>query len=117
MKKRCIESGCKKKRKHGHRRCCMHVTRRWRQRNPHRATYLNLKANSKRRGKRFKLTFEQFMNFDERYDYIENKGITAESMTIDCRINDKGYVAGNIFPMSLSENASKGVNDPDYQPF
>ena len=60
MKKlKCETKFCSKKVKSG-KFCDTCRTRKWREENKERSSYLNLKHNSKRRNISFKLTFEQF---------------------------------------------------------
>jgi hypothetical protein len=79
-----------------------------RQRNPIRYAYNNLKANAKRRGKEFTLTLSEFTYFCIQYDYIQGKGKTKTSFSIDRMENDKGYTKDNIRILTLSDNSKKG---------
>lgn len=94
-------------------------SRRYRAKNPIRYAYHNLKSNSKRRGKEFDLTFEQFKEFCYKTNYIQGKGITKDSYSIDRKDNDKGYTIDNIRILTVSENSKKGnkqlVFDWDYE--
>lgn len=69
--------------------------------------YNIIKQNAKRRGKPFLITKEDFKQFCEKTNYLELKGKNKNSMSIDCIINEKGYVKGNIRMLSLSENSIK----------
>lgn len=81
--------------------------RKVRKANPMRCTYTNLKANAKRRGHAFDLTYEQFQQFCIATDYIAGKGRTKESYSIDRKDSTKGYTLDNIQRMSVSENSRK----------
>ena len=90
--------------------------REWRSKNPLRYVWQNLKHNAKRRGKVFTLTFEQWVGFLSTNNYMEERGRTAEGLTIDRRVNSQGYDLSNIQVLPNVDNASKGVND-DVCPF
>lgn len=81
----------------------------WRAKNPEKYSYNNLKNRAKQRGKSFTITFEYFLDFCRKYDYIQNKGKTALSYSVDCIINELGYVPGNIQAIPLGENSRKGT--------
>lgn len=89
-------------------------SKRYRKQNPIRYAYNNLKSNAKRRGIKFDLDFEYFRAFCYRTKYIQNKGITHDSYTIDRKINKRGYVKGNIRIMTLADNAKKGTKKLNY---
>lgn len=79
----------------------------WKQNNPYKYAYQTLKDNAKRRGKEFDLTFEEFKSFCHNVDYIQNKGKTSRSLTID-RIDERlGYTKENIQALPLSDNIRK----------
>lgn len=80
-------------------------------------TYNILHQNAKRRGKEFKLTLEEFKTFCDETNYIELKGETKKSDSIDRIDPRKGYEIGNIQVLSLQANSSKGRNLPDDVPF
>ena len=103
--KKCIECGGRSKQN----RCNTCRSRRFRKNNPMKYAYYNLIANSKRRNISFTLTFQQFQQFSIRHEYIQNKGTTKESYSID-RINSrKGYSLDNIQVLTVSQNSSKGI--------
>lgn len=81
--------------------------RKWRKANPKKYAYLTLKANAKRRGKVFALTFEEFCAFCYRYKYIGKKGRTADGYGVD-RIDEAvGYIASNIQLKKNGNNVRK----------
>ena len=112
-KNRCKRNYCRNLPKTGE-VCNTCRTREWRNKNPMRSAYLNLRNNSKRRGKIFKLTWEQFKRFCYQSDYIAGKGKTKESYTIDRKENDKGYVEGNLQILTLEDNSRKGNRKLEY---
>ena len=73
------------------------------------AAYCNLKANAKRRGKEFSLTFEQFRDFAIKTDYHQKKGVEKESFHIDRIDEEKGYSIDNIQVLTNSQNVKKYV--------
>lgn len=79
-----------------------------------------LRSNARRRGKKFTLSFCEFEMFCKKTGYIEKKGKTATSLSID-RINPmRGYTKENIRAISLSDNtrlAKGSIIDPGYTSF
>lgn len=111
--KRCSQPGCRNKRS-SNKLCPKHAMKAWRAANPEKAAYSILRNNARRRGKTFKLTFEEFLEYNAKTRYTELKGIGADDQTIDRVRNEIGYQADNIQPLSLSANAAKGwkpIND------
>jgi hypothetical protein len=111
----------------GRKECQTCRLRKWRSKNPFLASYHHIKDRAKQRGIKFLLTKEQFKKFCDETGYLDKKGTTAESMTIDRIKNNLGYQEGNIRILSLSENvkrkkrgeggwtaggAERGPNDP-----
>lgn len=80
--------------------------------NPVGYAYNNLKQNAKRRGKYFDLTLEEFTEFCRSTDYIDKKGKSRKSYSIDRIDNSKGYTISNIQILTLSENSKKSDNLP-----
>jgi hypothetical protein len=87
---------------------------RTKERNPYRYFYGIQKRNAKRRKKIFTISFEEWFEFAVEYDYIQKKGRTANSLSVDCKINELGYVSGNLQPMTVANNARKGTKMLDY---
>ena len=73
--------------------------------------YTKLKANAKQRGKEFTLTKEEFEAFCNETKYLELKGKSADSYTIDRIDASKGYSIDNIQILTLRANGLKGVRD------
>ena len=82
--------------------------RTWKLRDPIGYTMWMLKMNAKRRGHPFSLTREEFTEFCIQNNYIEEKGKTGKSASIDRISSEDGYNIWNIQVLTLSENAAKG---------
>jgi hypothetical protein len=108
----CSIKYCGKPRKVGCKVCCKHATQAWRLSNPERAAYMIHKHNAIRRGKIYTLTFEQFLHFCKTSKYLELKGRNADDLSIDRIYNERGYEAGNIQPLTVSNNSKKGIWNP-----
>lgn len=76
--------------------------------------YNNLKSNAAKRGKELTLTFSEFVQFCTETNYIQGKGKTRTSFSIDRKENEKGYTKDNIRVLPLGENASKGTKKLEY---
>jgi len=86
----------------------------WRENNPIRYLYCNLKTHSKERGIGFSLTFQEFKTFCEETDYHNRKGRTPDAYTID-RLDPNGpYSRENIRILSHAENSER--KDKPYDP-
>lgn len=81
----------------------------WRNKNPVRYAYNNLKHNAKKRGKEFDLTLKEFEMFCMRTEYMKGKGRTAESYHIDRVDESKGYTITNITLLTNSQNIKKSL--------
>ena len=66
-----------------------------------------LRGNAKRRGKEFNLTLEEFRKFCKETNYLEFKGKTASSASIDRIRAWEGYHKDNIQILTLSDNVKK----------
>ncbi|MEI6730926.1 MAG: hypothetical protein WCL30_06665 [Pseudomonadota bacterium] len=75
--------------------------------NPLRYSFGNLRRRAAQRGKDFSLTFEQYRSFCLNTDYHKLKGKTSLSLSIDRIKNSEGYHASNIAAISLRENSRK----------
>ena len=85
-----------------------------RRRHPMYYAFDNLRCNSKRRGIPFSLTFEQFKKFAVENKYIQNKGITKDSYSIDRIKNHLGYTVDNIQILPMGLNSKKGVKKLEF---
>lgn len=112
----CCAYRCKEKRMAKHRFCSKHKHRYNKDVNPVGYVYQALKCNARRRGKVFTLTLAEFEAFCAETGYMEKRGKTGKSASIDRIDNTKGYEAGNLRILSLSENSYKR-NHEDYAPF
>lgn len=111
--KLCCEAFCKNKRREGRRICATCDKRRWRKRHPMKAAYETLKYNTTRRAKQqgrpkpFTITFEDFKQFCYKTNYMAGKGRSKDSYSIDCKIEELGYVKGNLQKLTVSQNSIK----------
>jgi hypothetical protein len=98
-----------------HRKLCYKCAKRkHREKYPLKYIYDTVKANAKRRGKEFTLTFDEFKEFCMKTGYDEKKGKTPDSLSIDRREPLNGYSKDNIRAITLSDN-TKVRNDPTYE--
>ena len=79
----------------------------FKERNPLRYSFGNLRRRAKQRGKDFSLSFEQYKAFAIRTDYARMKGKTSLSLSIDRKENSKGYSLDNIQALTLRANSRK----------
>jgi hypothetical protein len=83
------------------------INRDYRRNNPLRYAYMTLRDNSKRRGKFFDLTFEQFCAFAVETEYMLKKGIFQKSYHIDRIREEDGYTLDNIQVLTNEDNVKK----------
>ncbi|MGL4567323.1 MAG: hypothetical protein ACRCU6_02200 [Fusobacteriaceae bacterium] len=106
-KKLCCAYRCKSEKSKKDRFCSKHRKRYTKEIDPAQYYYWNLKSNAKRRKKDFNLTLEEFRIFCNKTGYLDKRGKTKNSYSID-RINPKkGYSLDNIQMLKLGENVSK----------
>lgn len=104
--KKCIDCNINDRAKH--RRICYACRhKRFKKRNPMRYAYNSLRCNAKRRGKFFDLTFQEFKELCEEYNYMEKKGIYAEDFHIDRYREELGYTKSNLRCITNTENVKK----------
>lgn len=89
----------------------MHYQFLWRLRNPFRAAFRQIKDRAKRKGIDFALSFEDFAELAAQTGYVEGKGRSASSLSIDRENAGIGYVLTNIRVMTVAENSSKSNVD------
>jgi hypothetical protein len=89
--------------------------RTWRKNNPVKYSYNNLKNRAKQRGKVFTISFEYFEKFCYKTNYIKGKGRTATSSTVDRKIEELGYIPGNLQKLPLNKNIRKRYLLYDWQ--
>lgn len=116
MKKKAKKSkqckcGCGRKRAVKHRLNETCKNRLWREKNPIGHAFKNLRTSAKKRGKVFTITIGYFKKLCEQTGYIEGKGLTGESLTIDRIKNWLGYEEGNVRVITRSNNSTKGALD------
>lgn len=106
----CAACDCRRRAARGRTLCHTCNSRLWRANNAARYAYNNLKRNAKHRGAVFTITFEEFMDLIHATDYLASRGKTAGCLSIDKIVPAKGYIAGNVQVMTISENAAKGAH-------
>lgn len=108
VSRKCLQKYCRRDADTGRYFCVRCRQRRWREKNPIKASYNNLKANAKKRKKPFHLTLEEFTKFAVKTEYIIKKGHTKTAYQIDRKNPYMGYFVWNIQVLTCSENISKG---------
>jgi hypothetical protein len=103
----CITKFCRRKPKHG-KYCPTCQKRHWRDKNPMKDAYHNLKSNAKKRGKVFTISFEYFARFAFEEKLLLRRGRSKTSYSVDRIINELGYIEGNLQVLEKSANSSKG---------
>lgn len=68
---------------------------------------MTLRDNAKRRGKIFTITFEYFVKFAVKYDYLNKKGVGEFGYGVDCKKEELGYSEGNLRLLSNPDNTRK----------
>lgn len=81
--------------------------KRYKERHPERYAYRVLKNNALRRGKPFTISFEYFLKFAVKTNYMAGKGITKHSLHVDRIKEHLGYVEGNLQVLTNTENVKK----------
>jgi len=72
-----------------------------------RAAFRALRDHAVARGIPFKLPFNEFEKFAIRSDYLNKKGNEGHCVTVDRIEVRKGYVTGNIQPLTREQNSIK----------
>jgi hypothetical protein len=94
--------------------CSKCRTRNWRDRHPVEYTFAKIRSRAKERGHAFTLTIDEFREFVARTDYMQRKGKTGASLSIDRIRNEEGYHRDNIRVLTLSENATRLRKAPEH---
>ena len=81
--------------------------RKFKEAHPIEYAYNKLKHNSKRRGKEFDLSIDEFRQFCIETQYLRGVGKTSKSFSIDRKDNNKGYTKDNIQVLTLGDNTRK----------
>jgi len=87
--------------------CYKHHREHQKYNNPLRYWFDVLRQNAKRRNKEFSLNIDEFRDFCERTKYLENKGRSPSSYSIDRINNELGYSKDNIQVCSFGGNSRK----------
>lgn len=92
------------------------ICRRCRQRidvinNPVANAYRNLKHHARERQIPFDLTYAQFEEFCLMTGYLEHRGRTKLSFSVDREDDTRGYSVDNIRVLTLSANSAKAAAD------
>ena len=116
VKGTCLVIGCTSPcRKHKgvvkSRLCCKHEHEAKKEKDPHKYWYGVLRRNARRRGKVFEISLEYFTKFCKETNYINLKGRKSGGMTIDRRIDELGYIEGNLQILEVGENTRKKYTD------
>jgi hypothetical protein len=89
------------------RKCSCCRMRHWREMHPVRAMYHKVKWSAKLRDIPFKLTFAEFCEFDDVTDYVAQRTLAGEDITID-RVKELiGYERNNLQVLTRGENSAK----------
>jgi len=104
----CIRKYCRRTPRRNRRVCDTCDSREKFAKHPILRLFHNLKTHAKMRKKPFALKYEWFKKWAIRCGYDRLHGTSASSLTVDRRDHKKGYVVGNIRPLSHSENSRKG---------
>lgn len=91
-----------------HRKIChTHINDQYKEKNPIRYAYKVLKNNAKRRKVGFSITIDEFIKFCDENNYMELKGVSASSYTIDRKKSEQGYTYDNMQILFNSQNVKK----------
>jgi hypothetical protein len=104
---KCWTRDCKNEAVKGCRYCYACTKRKYREKYPIKYAYDTIKANAKRRGKSFLLTYKEFEKFCKDSGYHKLKGITPDALSVDRVDNLKGYSVDNIKAITLKDNTIK----------
>lgn len=115
---KCVTPYCRNKRKKKHRLCSKCLSKLWKERHPERYFYNYWKQNAKRRGKDFRVTFEEFLKFCKENNFMELKGKYKENLSIDRIRSHEGYYYENLQVLTVGANAAKQrEEEKSYCPF
>lgn len=102
-----VVRGCRNNRKGDRLRCSRCTMRLWRASRRAQAAFASLRDHARERGIEFTITFADFSACAWCADYVANKGNEASGLTVDRIDNRRGYVPGNIQPLTRAANAIK----------
>lgn len=109
----CSTKYCRNKARNNRTICSTCDKRAWRKKHPMKAAFQTLRQNTRRRAreqgrpKPFTITFEYFKQFCIETNYMAGKGRTKLSYTVDCVIEELGYVPGNLQRLTKQDNSIK----------
>lgn len=115
---KCATKGCKNEAAK-HRKICEKCKNRlYRENHPLHYHYLDFRKRAKRRGKEFTLTENEFKQFCDLTNYLQEKGIYKDNCSIDRIDPTKGYSFDNIRKVTVSVNSKLNVGslDPEWIP-
>jgi hypothetical protein len=69
----------------------------------------NRRAKQSGNGKFWYVSFEYWVEFCDDTGYLAIKGRHKDAASLDCKINELGYVDGNLKVLTVSDNARKGT--------
>ena len=104
---RLCKDGCGNTARKKGRDCSRCHMRAWRANRPMQAAYATLRDHACERGIVFTISFEEFEDFALKAEYIDKKGPWAGDLTVDRIDNLKGYVSGNLQPLTRARNSEK----------
>ena len=107
----CHVWGCKNKKGNKKGYCNKHHNEHQRSNNPEGFHYSRLKQRAKRREKTFDLTLDEFKKFCKETGYIDKKGKSKHSASLDRIDPEKGYSYNNIQLLTVSQNSKKRWSD------
>lgn len=88
--------------------CTKCRSKKWREANPIKYSFYNLRGRARRDGIPFTITYEQFFDWSYKVGYVGmKKGRGANARSVDRRYNDIGYHIDNIQVMKKRDNVIK----------
>lgn len=77
--------------------------------NPYFAAYRAQKDHAQARGISFTVGFQYWKRFAEESGLLQNRGLSANALTVDRKDNLKGYEEGNLQAMTRAKNSEKAA--------
>lgn len=107
--KKCIVKFCRHKvpLHHHSDKCGKHKSQAYKILHPIKYTFNKIKQRAKERGHEFTLTIEEFTQFVNSTEYMERKGRSKYSLSIDRKNPTEGYHIWNIRVLPYGENSRK----------
>lgn len=107
----CVAYRCKNKKVGTNRFCSKHNHRYQKHKNPMNHTFHILRSHATERGIKFSLSMEEFKDFCQETGYMDTKGKSRLSSSIDRKDPLIGYTRNNIQILELGANTSKMHED------